>query len=217
MRSAETPKSTIRSVRTKKGIKKYTYLGCPLTRNRSAWCYRICPPDAEGHGRCGRIAPHSLKSSTQMAILNYKKKKLKEHFAKLERMYLSDSSNDQYEPGIRVSEGAADILIPLKKGFLYPSGKVKSSVCFKAMADSASFAVNATVADLTVKPVAFSIYMTEAPPAGMLIARGRFIGVSGDHFMAESLLTDHDGAEIARGNGTFAANGTKLTPEIGYE
>ena len=69
----EPTKKTIRSVRTKKGVKKYTYLGCPLTRNRSAWCYRICPPDAEGHGRCGRVAPHSLKSSTQMAILNYKK------------------------------------------------------------------------------------------------------------------------------------------------
>jgi hypothetical protein len=47
--------------------------------------------------------------STQMAILNYKKKKLKEHFAALERTYLSDASNDRYEPGIRVSEGTADI------------------------------------------------------------------------------------------------------------
>ena len=75
---AQTASKNVRTVRTKKGIKKYTYLGCPLTRNRSAWCYRMCPPDAEGRGRCGRIAPHSLKSSTQMAILNYKKKKLKE-------------------------------------------------------------------------------------------------------------------------------------------
>ena len=40
----------------------------------------MCPPDAEGHGQCGRIAPHSMLSSTQMAILNYKKKQLKEHF-----------------------------------------------------------------------------------------------------------------------------------------
>ena len=89
----EPTKKTIRSVRTKKGIKKYTYPGCPLTRNRSAWCYRMCPPDAEGHGRCGRIAPHSLKSSTQMAILNYKKRKLKEHVTRLVNLYLSGYSN----------------------------------------------------------------------------------------------------------------------------
>jgi hypothetical protein len=213
----ETGKKTLRTVRTKKGIKKYTYLGCPLTRNRSAWCYRICPPDAEGHGRCGRIAPHSLKSSTQMAILNYKKKKLKEHFTKLENMYLSDPANNPYDPGIRVSEGAADILIPLKKGFLEAAGSPKSAVCYKAMADSATFAVNATIANVLVRAVAFSIYMTEAAPSGMLIARGRFIGISGDHFMAESLLTDSEGVEIARGNGTFVATDTELTPKVGYK
>lgn len=201
----ETPKKTLRTVRTKKGIKKYTYLGCPMTRNRSAWCYRICPPDAEGHGRCGRIAPHSLLGNTQMAILNYKKKKLKEHFAVLENMYLSDPSNDRYEPGIRVSEGAADILIPIKKEFLDPSGAAKNAVCYKAMADSAAFAINATLSNASATAVAFSIYLTEAAPKGVLIARGRFIGVSGDHFMAESLLTDSEGVEIARGSGTFVA------------
>jgi hypothetical protein len=213
----DTVKKTIRTVRTKKGIKKYTYLGCPLTRNRSAWCYRICPPDSEGHGRCGRIAPHSLKSSTQMAILNYKKKKLQEHFTKLENMYLSDSLNNLYEPGIKLSEGSADIIIPMKKKFGDPSGAVKSTVCHKAMADSAGYAVNATVPNVLVKAVAFSIYMTEAVPKGMLIARGRFVGVSGNHFMAESLLTDSEGVEIARGNGTFVPGEIELSAKIGYK
>ena len=213
----ETANKILKSVRTKKGIKKYTYLGCRLTRNRSAWCYRICPPDSGGRGRCGRIAPHSLKSSTQMAILNHKKKKLKEHFTKLENMYLSDSSNNLYEPGIRLSEGSADVLIPMKKKFSDPAGTVKSPVCYKAMADAATLAVNATVANVIVKAVAFSIYMTEAVPKDLLIARGRFVGVSGDHFMAESLLTDSEGVEIARGNGTFVAGETELSPKIGYK
>lgn len=59
--------------REKKAVKPYTYLGCVMTRNRSAWCYRICTPDSTGHGACGRIAPHSLKSSTQLAIEHYMK------------------------------------------------------------------------------------------------------------------------------------------------
>lgn len=212
-----TTSKVLRSVRTRKGVKKYTYLGCRLTRNRSPWCYRICPPDSEGRGRCGRIAPHSLMGNTQMAILNYKKKKLKEHFTKLESMYLSDSANDLYEPGIRLSEGAADVLIPMKNRLADPAGTVRSSVCYKVMADAATYAVNATVANVVVKPVAFSIYMTEAVPKGMLIARGRFVGSSGDHLMAESLLTDSDGVEIARGSGTFIAGDTELSPKIGYK
>ncbi len=48
-----------------------TYLGCPLTRNRSAWCFALCTPDMQGNGRCGRIAPHNLKSETQLSIQRY--------------------------------------------------------------------------------------------------------------------------------------------------
>jgi len=51
-----------------KTMKPYTFLGCPLTRNRSAWCYRMCTPDAHKHGRCGRIAPHAFKSRIQQSI-----------------------------------------------------------------------------------------------------------------------------------------------------
>ena len=58
-------------------IKEYTYLGCPLTLSRSAWCYRLCSPDINGNGRCGRLAPHSFKSKIQICIKNYNKKSIK--------------------------------------------------------------------------------------------------------------------------------------------
>lgn len=61
-------------VKTIKGLKEYTYLGCNMTRNNTAWCYRICLPDENGIGRCGRIAPHSLKSAIQLAIMKHKQK-----------------------------------------------------------------------------------------------------------------------------------------------
>jgi hypothetical protein len=44
--------------------------GCPLTRNRSPWCFAICTPQ-DGHGDCGRIAPHTLLGRTQLAILRH--------------------------------------------------------------------------------------------------------------------------------------------------
>ncbi len=54
-----------------KRIPDYTFLGCPLTKNRTPWCFAICAPD-HGLGRCGRPAPHAIKSRIQIGIENYK-------------------------------------------------------------------------------------------------------------------------------------------------
>ena len=62
-----------RKIRIANGLKEYTYLGCPLTSNQSAWCFRLCRPDGQGTGRCGRLAPHGLKSRIQLGIENYNK------------------------------------------------------------------------------------------------------------------------------------------------
>jgi len=45
-------------------------MGCPLTKNRSAWCYRLCAP-VDGLGTCGRVAPHALRGRTDLAIEKY--------------------------------------------------------------------------------------------------------------------------------------------------
>ncbi|MHC4208217.1 MAG: hypothetical protein ACYTE6_15590 [Planctomycetota bacterium] len=45
-------------------------IGCPLTKHRSAWCYRLCAP-MDGLGVCGRVAPHALRGRTDMAIEKY--------------------------------------------------------------------------------------------------------------------------------------------------
>jgi hypothetical protein len=50
-----------------------TRVGCPLTKNRSAWCYRLCAPE-DGIGLCGRIAPHALRGRTDLAIESYQKR-----------------------------------------------------------------------------------------------------------------------------------------------
>ena len=58
----------------RKGLKEYTYLGCPMTKNRSAWCFRMCKPNANGSGFCGREAPHRFKSRIQQGIEDFKKR-----------------------------------------------------------------------------------------------------------------------------------------------
>ena len=206
-----------KTVRTKKGLKKYTYLGCPLTRNRSPWCFRLCVPDGEGHGQCGRVAPHSFKSRIQLGIERHKQEKLRAHCGKLERMYVNAPCNDYYDPGIRIEEGAAEIVIPVHEKMFHAAGAVHGSAYFKALDDAAFFAVNSLVDDVFVLTVDFHVSLERPIHSGNLIARGRFMGTSGEQFLAESVLADADGNELGRGEGAFVRSKIKLSPEIGYE
>jgi len=209
-------KVTKKRIRTRNGLKEYTYLGCPLTHNRSAWCFRLCLPDEEGNGHCGRLAPHSLKSRTQLAIEDHKKKVLEVHLEKLEHMYLAAPCNEYYDPGISVTEGGAEIVIPVQDKFCHAAGAVHGSVYFKALDDAAFFAVNSIVSDVFVLTVNFDTYLASPVAAGNLVARGRFLGVSGDQYLADSVLTDSAGKEIGRGNGVFMKSRIPLSPDIGY-
>jgi len=68
-----TPPKGFKRVNIRKGLKEFTYLGCPMTKNRSPWCFRMCKPNADGTGYCGRVAPHGFKSRIQQGIEDFKK------------------------------------------------------------------------------------------------------------------------------------------------
>jgi acyl-coenzyme A thioesterase PaaI-like protein len=198
-------------LRTKKGLREYSYLGCPLTRNRSAWCFRLCAPDAEGHGRCGRIAPHSLKSNLQAAIESHNKKQIERRLRDLEQAYLANPEFQMRDPGIRISEGEADIVLPLRDEDTGPSGAVLDAVCFKLMNDAATNAVGSVVESGTALTAEFSVTLAHAVASGDLIARGRYVGRTGSNFLADAILTDSDGTELGRGEGVFFAGTTSIS------
>jgi len=190
-------------IRTKKGPREYSYLGCPLTRNRSAWCFRLCAPDAEGHGRCGRIAPHSLKSNIQSAIEKHGKKKLEKRFRDLETAYLEGPGKGLRGVGIRIDKGEADVVLPTTAKDRDPSGGIHDSVCFKVMNDSAAQAVKSLFDDANIKTSEFSVTLTHAKATGDLVARGRYVGRAGGNYLADAMVTDSEGTEVGRGEGVF--------------
>jgi len=192
-----------KTVRTNKGLKEYTCLGCPLTRNHAAWCFRLCSPDDEGNGRCGRVAPHALKGRTQLSIERHDKRLLDARCEELERLYLAAPSNEYFDAGVKITEGEAEILIPMQERFSDATGTVHTSVCFTAMADSAALAVSSIVEKALMVAVRFDIQLTRPIVTGVLVARSRFVGMSGNHYLAESILTDSEGQEIGKGAGEF--------------
>jgi len=206
-----------KTVRTSRGLKQYTCLGCPLTRNRSTWCFRLCSPDDEGKGRCGRLAPHGLQSRIQLSIEEFNKRQVESHCEKLERQYLSASCSELWDPGVRISEGEAEILLPIRERFHRAPGVVHDGVCFAAMNDSAALAVNSLVEKSLVMTASFNVHFSGRRAAGELVARGRFLDLSGDHYLAESVLTDSEDKEIGRGHGAFTESGVPLSAETGYE
>ena len=68
------PPKGCKRVSIRKNLREYTYLGCPLTKNRSPWCFRLCKPNEDGTGYCGRVAPHGFKSRIQQGIEDFKKR-----------------------------------------------------------------------------------------------------------------------------------------------
>ena len=194
---------TKKQIRTRKGLREYSYLGCPLTRTRSAWCFRLCTPDTKGHGRCGRIAPHSLKSNIQSAIEKHTKKQFEKRLRGLEKAYLDGPAAGLRGIGIRLAEGEADIVLPLAKADIDGVGGLFDSTSFKLMSDSAAQAVSTLGDNATMLTSEFSMTLTHATPSGELVARGRYVGRAGKHYLADTMLTDAEGVEIGRGEGVF--------------
>ena len=139
-----------------------------------------------------------------------------DHFAKLERMYASAPINRYFAPELRVSEGRADLVIPVRADFFHAAHAVHGSVYFKALDDSAFFAVSSLVLDVFVLTVSFNVYLTRPITEGVIRAVARVVHRSKNLFLAESELTDAQGLAIGRGSGSFMRSSIALSPAVGY-
>ncbi len=138
------------------------------------------------------------------------------HFRKLEKMYLSAQINKFYEPSIRISKGLAEIAVKARRELFHAANAVHGSVYFKSLDDSAFFAVNSLVEDVFVLTVSFNLYLIRPVAEGEMKAHGQVVHQSSRLFVAESVLYNSNGKELARGSGTFVKSKVPLSPEIGY-
>lgn len=139
------------------------------------------------------------------------------HFRKLERMYGRAPCNEYYSPKLSISEGAAEVVIPVQEKFHHVLGAVHGSVYFKALDDAAFFAVNSLVEDVFVLTASFNVHLFQPITSGEMKATGKVVQAAKSMFVAEATLTNSDGVVIARGIGTYARSKAPLSPDIGYE
>ena len=140
-----------------------------------------------------------------------------EHFRKLERMYASAPVNEYYAPRIRVSQGRAEVILPVRQSFFHAAGAAHGSVYFKALDDASFFAVNSLVKDVFVLTVSFNVYLIRPISDGEMKATGQVVHRSRRLFLADAELVDSKGRKIGRGSGAFMRSTVPLSPDIGYE
>ena len=138
------------------------------------------------------------------------------HFRKLERMYASAPINRFFKPVLTISEGAAELVIPVGEHLFHAANAVHGSVYAKAVDDAAFFAVNSLVEDVFVLTVHLDVRLVRPVSSGEIRAQGRVTFSSPGLFHAESVLLDRNGRELGRGSGIFVRGKTPLTNEIGY-
>jgi len=141
----------------------------------------------------------------------------KEHYEKLVHMYASAYCNEYYSPELTVSEGAAELVIPVQEKFFHAAGATHGAIYFKALDDAAFFACNSLIKDFLVLTASFNVYFLRPISSGQMRAAGRVVHVSRNMLIGESQLFDSKGREIARGSGNFAKSKIRLSPDLGYK
>lgn len=139
-----------------------------------------------------------------------------EHRRKLERMFARAPINAFFRPELRIDDGEATLVLPVRRDFHHAAEGVHGAVYFKALDDVAFFAVNSLVEDVFVLTVSFTVYLTRPIAEGEMRAHGKVVHASRRLYVAEAELTDGEGRQIARGSGTFMKSTVRLTEEIGY-
>lgn len=138
------------------------------------------------------------------------------HYRALEQMYLAAPINAFYEPRITIGEGTCEISVRVRDAFFHAAGAVHGSVLFKMLDDTAFFAANSVDEEHFVLTDGFSTWFLRPVAAGVMVAKGRLAHEGRSRILAESVVTDGEGRELARGAGSFARGRIPLSPETGY-
>ncbi len=140
----------------------------------------------------------------------------REHWEKLENLMHSAPIVRLMGARAHIADGSAEITIPVRRELFHAAHALHGSVYFLALDNAAFFAVNSLVEDVFVLTASFTAYFTRPVTGGMIRAAGKVVSRGRSQFVAESVLYDESGAEIARGSGLFVKSRIPLDERIGY-
>lgn len=140
-----------------------------------------------------------------------------EHYRKLENAYFTAPNNDFYSPKLNISEGRAEVIIPILEQHYHFFGAVHGSVYFKALDDAAFFSANSLEFDKILLTSNLNVYLTKPIKGGEMKAIGKVVHRTRSSFLSEALLYNSKNQIIAKGIGSFVRSQNKLSELEGYK
>jgi len=142
----------------------------------------------------------------------------KNHYQRLEKMYLNANVNkDVYDTTqCNFEESKCTITLEADQKYFHALGAIHGSTYFKLLDDAAFFAAQCTEKDFFVLTTSFNINITKPVSKGKLTAIGHVRFDSKNLIIAESVMYNEKGQEVAFGTGYFAKSKIPLSEEIGY-
>ena len=129
-------------------------------------------------------------------------------------MYLAATTNEYFNPDVRIWKEGAEISIQVDPKFFHSGGALHGSVYFKLLDDSAFFAANSVEIDCFVLTADFRIDLLRPCVGGRITATGSIIRAGRQDILAESSLYDENGKLLATGRGRFSRGRTHLMSVI---
>lgn len=139
-----------------------------------------------------------------------------QHCIQLKNMYLAAPINQLYQPTITLAEGEAEIGMALNASYHHAAGTLHGSVYFKMLDDAAYFAASTLETDYFMLTSSFTTYLIRPVAEGLIRSVGRVVSRTRNQVIAESVVYDQRGREIARGNGIFVRGRLPLSEAQGY-
>jgi len=116
-----------------------------------------------------------------------------------------------------ISEGRAEMTIPVARKLMHGAGAVHGSILFLALDNAAFFAANSLIEKVMVLTASFTIYFFKPVTEGRIRAIGQVVSRGRSQLVAEAVAHDDVGRQVARGSGIFVPSRIPLASIPGYD
>ena len=142
---------------------------------------------------------------------------MKEHYEKLESMYVDAPFNKLIKSTINIDQGICSIEMKIKKDMHNAMNSMHGAYYFMLLDNAAFFAINSLIEDVSVLTKSFEIDFLKPVKSGKLVAKAKFIEKTMGNYIALAELYDDQKNLIGKGKGIFRRSKHQLKEINNYQ
>jgi uncharacterized protein (TIGR00369 family) len=139
-----------------------------------------------------------------------------EHYKRLNKMFCANPINQAYSTELKLSEGTAEVELVIKPEYFHAAGSLHGAIYFKVLDEAASFSAYTLEPEFFMVTSSFTTYITKPVIGGILRGVGKVLSSTRSQCLAEAVLYNSEGLEVARGTGIFVKTKLPFSSALGY-